>query len=293
MKTEDLMVFLKIAELQNMHRVADEFAMTQSAVTKSLNRVELELGIKLFHRTARGMVLTEAGEVFARRSKTIHLNLTDALNEMAELREGQRGFIRFGLTTHGWSETGSVAIRTFKQNRPMAKFQLVVSTTPSLVRQLLDGELDLAFGVISDHIPENIDCEVLQQHATVLVVRRGHPLTHAENVADLSGYEWVLPPRHRILRQWVEDKFNDEDLPTPNIAIETDATGILMTPIIQQSDLIGVMYEEAYRSLEGKTLASLNHLVPPLSHKVGLMWRKGGYLSPIVEDFKALLKAVS
>jgi len=52
------------------------------------------------------------------------------------------------------------------------------------------------------------------------------------------------------------------------------------------------MYEDAYRSLKGMDITSLDDLVPPLRHKVGLMWRKGGYLSPIVQDFKSLLKDV-
>ena len=293
MKTEDLITFLKIVELQNMHRVADELNITQSAVTKSLSRIESELGIRLFQRTASGMALTEAGAVFARRSKAIHLNLADAMNEMAELREGQRGFIRFGLTTSCLSKTGSAAIRIFKQNRPMAKFQLVVGTTPSLIRHLMDGDLDLAFGVISDNIPENVASEILHEHATVLVVRKGHPLTRAAQAGDLRNYEWILPPHNRVLRQWLETMFHDAGWPAPNVAIETDATGLLMPPIILQTDLVGIMYEDAYRSLKSMDITSLDDLVPPLRHKVGLMWRKGGYLSPIVEDFQSLLRSLS
>src|SRR5690606_17628493 len=117
--------------------------------------------------------------------------------------------------------------------------------------------------------PESIAYKVLHEDSTVAVVRREHPLTQAVKIRDLLDFEWILPPKTRRLRQWLEDKFQEYGLEPPNVAIETDATGTLIIPLILQSDLIGMMYEDAYRSLSGGGISSLDRLVPPSRHKVG------------------------
>src|SRR3990172_1536394 len=98
MRLEDLKLFLTIADTLNLHRAAEREGLSQPTLTKALRRLEHELGVTLVERVSRGVVLTDIGKAFALRINRMDLELEQAKQEIADMRLGKLGLVRFGST---------------------------------------------------------------------------------------------------------------------------------------------------------------------------------------------------
>src|SRR3982750_1271393 len=96
MELYPLQVFLTVAAEKSFSRAAEKLLRTQPAVSLALQRLEAELGEKLIDRSAKELVLTDAGRTvldFARRFQNLRQELEDAL---AELRDKSSGRLSIG-----------------------------------------------------------------------------------------------------------------------------------------------------------------------------------------------------
>ena len=71
MQLKDLQAFQTIAEMGNLHHAAHALGVTQPALTKTVQRLETALGVRLLERTARGVALTSIGRTLVARSRTL------------------------------------------------------------------------------------------------------------------------------------------------------------------------------------------------------------------------------
>jgi DNA-binding transcriptional LysR family regulator len=92
-----LRCFLAVLEHGRLTTAADELCVTQPALSKSLRRLEDELGVPLFQRTPSGMVPTTYGITLGRRARLIQLESLSARTELQMLREGGFGSITIGI----------------------------------------------------------------------------------------------------------------------------------------------------------------------------------------------------
>ena len=98
METRDLDYVLAVGTHGGIGRAAEALGMTQPALTKAIQRVEAQLGVPLFERSALGMRVTQAGTVFLERARRIRLEYEDALKEMRGIQTGEQGLLRLGYS---------------------------------------------------------------------------------------------------------------------------------------------------------------------------------------------------
>ncbi|HLY19836.1 MAG TPA: LysR family transcriptional regulator [Bryobacteraceae bacterium] len=211
MELYSLQVFLTVATEKSFSRAADRLLRTQPAVSLSLQRLEAELGEKLIDRSAKDLVLTDAGRTvldFARRFENLRHEME---NSLAELRDNTAGTL-----TVGANESSALYllrhIETFRRLHPKINVRVRRSLSSKIPNELLDGNLEL--GVISyEPADERLKSTVIFTDALTFVVSPKHPLARRRSVSiselaaeTFIAHNVVSPYRDVVLREFQQRK---------------------------------------------------------------------------------------
>jgi len=183
--------FLVVARTGNMTRAAGELHLSQSALSRSLQRLEDQVGQALFVRQPRAMVLTETGELLVGRAREILKLVEETCVEVAEA--GKRGRVRLGAIPTIAPYFLPRVLASFAAARPEVSVTVQEDTTDQLMRRCLHGEVDLAV-VALPIVGKGLEVEPLFSEELYLVVPPGHPLAEAEEVTAgvVGGYPFVM-----------------------------------------------------------------------------------------------------
>jgi DNA-binding transcriptional LysR family regulator len=96
MDYRQLQLFLAAAERLNLSHATEAMSIIQPGLSKSMHRLQRELGTKLYHRRGRGIELTEPGRALAHHVKQIEAQLAEALSEVKGIAGGKFGHARIG-----------------------------------------------------------------------------------------------------------------------------------------------------------------------------------------------------
>lgn len=199
MELRHLEHFLAVAEEQSFTRAAARIHLVQSALSVSIQSLERELGARLFDRTTHSVELTDAGTALLIEARRTLAAADAARDAVAAVQGGLRGTIRIGIM-HSLSLIDLAALLTaFHRDRPQV--QLVPSAAPGgsaeLVRDVIDGRLDLAFAAVPTAYPKTVSARPLASERMVLACPPEHPLTRRKRIelAALDGERFVeFPP---------------------------------------------------------------------------------------------------
>jgi DNA-binding transcriptional LysR family regulator len=217
-----LQVFLTVATEKSFSRAAEKLLRTQPAVSLALQRLETELGEKLIDRSAKELILTDAGRTvldYARRFESLRQELE---NSLAELRDKSAGRLVIGANE---STTLYLLqhIASFRRLYPKVKVQVRRSLSSKIPTELLDGNLEL--GVISYNPDDDrLISKVIYSDSLVFVVAPSHPLAGRESVSiaelgneNFIAHNVVSPYREVVLREFRRHKVPlnmDVEMPT-------------------------------------------------------------------------------
>jgi DNA-binding transcriptional LysR family regulator len=134
--------FVAIAEEGSFSGAGERLWVAQPALSTQIRRLEDELGIKLFERHARGVDLTESGELFLERARRAVAAAELARSTGDDLRAGLVGAVKLGAATGlGWRLLPELLER-FGRDRTDVELTVVESYAGTLLRDLRDGRLD-------------------------------------------------------------------------------------------------------------------------------------------------------
>src|SRR5688572_12508320 len=97
LKLRQFALVCAIRETGSLRRAADKLNMTQSAATKSLRELEINLETKLFRRTSAGMDILPAGEAFANDCRILLSDIRSSIDGLHEFAEGKAGHVMVGM----------------------------------------------------------------------------------------------------------------------------------------------------------------------------------------------------
>ena len=207
MELYPLRVFLTVATEKSFSRAAEKLHRTQPAISLALQRLEADLGERLIDRSAKDLVLTDAGRTvieYARRFDNLSGEMQLAI---AELRDNSAGRLSIGAN----ESTTLYLLRHIERYRklfPKVKVEVRRSLSSRIPSEIVDGNLEL--GVISyDPHDERLITSVIFTDALAFVVSPKHPLAHKRQVSirDLGGetfiaHNVVSPYREAVVREF-------------------------------------------------------------------------------------------
>ncbi|MEZ6136899.1 MAG: LysR family transcriptional regulator [Pirellulaceae bacterium] len=191
MDMDQLMQFQCLADLRNFTHAAERLSMSQSALSRSIQRLEEELGQPLFERKPRSVDLTDAGQLFQSRAGQILLIVEDCKAEICD--DGQSGRVRIAAIPTIAPFFLPDLLRKFSDAFPKANLIVQEDTTDNVMRRCKQGELDVAI-VAMPVSARYVEIDELFEEELSLVLPRDHPLVEKKQVrlSDVEHYPFVL-----------------------------------------------------------------------------------------------------
>jgi DNA-binding transcriptional LysR family regulator len=249
-----LSAFLHIARLGSVGAAANAMSLTQPAVSRTLRRLEQQLGVKLFVRHSTGMELTTFGQSLLPHAAALENDLKRALLEIDQLKGASKGIVRVGILASLAPEHLPRVLNSLLPKLPGIQLQIVEGPTHQLAFALLRGDIDFAVAAVSpEGTDESIIVNVLAQDDICIVGRNGHPLLGKKSVRfeDLCGYQWVLHEKGGSIWRYFQMMFAARNMELPPVVLTGNSIQTL-TSIVIASNLLTMLPRICIRDEEHK-----------------------------------------
>jgi DNA-binding transcriptional LysR family regulator len=192
-----LKVLREVAARGSFTAAAESLGYTQSAVSRQVAALERAAGTPLFDRAARGARLTDAGEVLLQRAGTVIDELDAAQQELAGMADPASGRLRVGAFPTAVAALVPRTIAEFRLGQPGVRLSLREGSTPTQLKRLLSGSLEVA---VIGFLPgakvttdRRISVEHLLDDPLLLAVGQEHPLARRRTVDldTLAAESWI------------------------------------------------------------------------------------------------------
>jgi DNA-binding transcriptional LysR family regulator len=200
-----LRYFLEVARSGSLTEASAHLHVAASALSRQIQGLESALGTTLFERHARGMVLTEAGEVLALHARRAQLDAERALDEIGALRGLRAGQVRLATSDAFANEFVPRLCTEFQRTHQGIQFSVQVLPTAQVPAAVRAASADI--GLCFSRAPEqDIDVAYRQRAPVLALIPPGHALAAARSLslARMARYPLALPPRDTTVRQLVD-----------------------------------------------------------------------------------------
>jgi DNA-binding transcriptional LysR family regulator len=195
MEFDDVRAFVRVADTASVSQAARDLNVTQSAVTRRLQRLETSLGTTLLERRTRPVTLTGAGQAALERCRRL---LNDAREVRAAAANGElpTGELRIGVA-HALTElTLTEPVGQVRGKFPKIALRLRTGWSRELLERVRTGALDAAIILLSEgeRLPVEVVGSQIGKERLVVVASRQEHRSPVLKIQDLAGVQWVLNP---------------------------------------------------------------------------------------------------
>lgn len=282
---------IAVAEHGNFHQAARSQHLSQPALTKSIQRIERELGVTLLDRSRRRVVPTPVGEVVIKRARAVLNGLAELRREVALAAGREIGEFSIGVGP-AMSETFVTdAIARLAQKHPRVNIKVRIDHWAQLADWLGKGQIDL---FVADTTTSRRDGNVriipIPPEKFVWFCRREHPLAAARRVTrrQLLQYPIVSPRMPEWARRWFAEAVDPEQEFDPDRkygTVECENYTMLKRMVLAADCISAALQSTIAGELADGTLAVLPVKAPKLTTQAGIVHRRDRTLSPLAEAF--------
>jgi LysR family transcriptional regulator of abg operon len=295
MEYRQLQLFLATAERLNLSHAAEAMNMTQPGLSKSMHRLQRELGTKLYHRRGRGIELTESGRALLRHAKLIEAQVADARSEVVGIAGGKLGHARVGAGPSWLSRHLPVTISRVMAQNPHVRFTVDAGFPDRLIGRLRLGELDVVIGALPDNrVDPDLRFMRLTSDVIRVVARKDHPLSRKRErtLVDYAAEPWILPGRQELVRRRLAHAFLLAGLQEPMIAVETDSLSLKLATL-KMTDCLGLTTTQILTHAEAQGIVAVDHEALQFRREAGIISRRHADHSPSVKLVIAELRKIA
>lgn len=291
MEIRQLKAFIAIAEAKTFTAGARLVHVTQAAISMQIRQLEDEVGVPLFIRTPRRVILTEAGELLLERARKILREHDTALMEVAEIAGAEYGRLRIGTASATFSTAQLPEIlQKLKEKFPNAEINVTSGTSAALVEKISHGEIDVAFVSLPVEAA-NIQTELLLSDEIVAIAHPAHPKAKQKviSAAALAGEPLILGERGGNTRRRIDEFFAQTGV-KPNVVMELSRQSSI-NKMVEKNMGVGIAgVKTVAAEVAGKKLVSWWIEGAQINWDLGLARLRGGYFSPIALEFARLCR---
>lgn len=283
METRVLNYFLEVAKIGNVTKAAENLHITQPTLSRQIADLEKEIGVQLFDRSNRRLVLTKAGTMFQQRSQMILDLIKQTEIEVTEENDELTGTIHLGCVESSASSLMMTIVKKMQNKYPNVKFDIFTGNGDTLRERIDQGFLNVAL-LIEPVETAKYNYLVLPTKETWgLLMRKDDPLAKNSKITKNDLYKLPLITNHRNL---VRDEINDVLKLNPNklnIKAEYNLTSNVMQ-LVKLGDyyLLGI---KGIYSMHNDPDIAFVPFAPTKETGHVLAWRKNTMLSPATEKF--------
>ncbi len=282
-----LQFYVAAAEAGSVSGAARALSISQSSVTEAIRGLEEDLGVVLFDRQARGILLTHKGSAFLRHARQILADVATARSAFVEEAEAATGRLSLGVTSLVAGYVLSDILARYRRAFPQIELNVIEDNGDYLQHLLIGGELDVAVlltSSVKDRLALNVETLVVSPYRLWLPL--GHPLAQQETITleELAGQ-----PLIQLMVDEIEESTRrlTAALPVkPQITFRTRSVEAVRSLVATGAGL-AILPSLVYRpwSLEGDRIEIRDVSGDLPTVQVGLAWRKGAPLSAPAHNF--------
>ncbi|MET9271520.1 LysR substrate-binding domain-containing protein [Kribbella sp. NPDC003557] len=276
--------FAVVARLEHLSRAADELHVAQPSLSRTIARLESELGTPLFDRANR-LRLNPAGALFRGYVERALGELDAGRRAVAEATEQGSGSVRLAAETF-LALTEPIA--TFKREHPAIEIELQQMSAVDMPRRLRAQDID--FCVASQPVPgAGLESAVLLDEAMLVVTPLDHPLAGraSVSVADLVDEPFVIARKGQWQRRLLDRLFAETGV-TPRIVCESDEAAAIQE-LIRSGLGIGFNPVFARRAIPSYPVAAVPVAHPECRRTLTLLWNADAHLSAAAQLMRAAI----
>jgi len=209
-----LTVFRTVAHHLSYTRAAEALYLSQPAVTQQVRTLEQVLGLQLFTRSGRGIVLTPAGHELLRHTERQLALLAETASVVKEIHTLERGSVLAGASTNAGTYVLPSLLAAFHVHYPGIHVTLMVANRRSIEERLLAHQIDLAVVSLIER-QERLAAEFLMPYELVMVASPSHQLVgrSALSLHDLQQETFLLREQGSGTRLGTEQHFAGASIP--------------------------------------------------------------------------------
>ncbi|WP_323142253.1 LysR substrate-binding domain-containing protein [Massilia phyllosphaerae] len=233
MELRQLRYFVAIVDHGSLSRAALVLHVAQPALTQQLRQLEDELGVQLLHRTAQGVLSTDAGKVFYEHAQAILKQVADAQAAVVQSAERPSGSVTLGLPHSISSALALPLLRAIRQRYPEITLQLTEELTGNLTEQLRAGRVNLAV-LLDDGQLGGFATTLLVEEELRYICRDDTPLASGRDSVSLREVldtTLILPGLQHGVRPRIESTARGAGLHARDV-IEINSIAILKSAIL-------------------------------------------------------------
>ncbi|MEE9138138.1 MAG: selenium metabolism-associated LysR family transcriptional regulator [candidate division NC10 bacterium] len=290
MNLSQLKAFLAVAQDGSFSRAAEKLYLTQPAVSKQIQALEEALGMRLFDRVGRSILLTEAGNILRDHAHIVFQTLEEARETINQLRGLQRGHLRISAASTIGTYMLPQPLGELKAQFPGIEISLAITNKARVVQQVLNHEVELGF-VGPPVEPAELEREEYLLDELVLILAPTHRLAREESVgvAELAEEVFILREQGSGTREIMEEELGRVHVSLKK-AMELGSTEAIKQAVAANLGVsIVSKFAISLEILQGRlAVARLPDL--NLSRQLFVIHHGGRTLSPAAQEFGSLLR---
>ena len=199
MELRQIECFLAVAETRHFGRAAEQVHLSQSALSRQLQRLEADLDVRLVDRTTRRVTLTASGRAFLRDAREVRVWADRARKSAQEAADGQAGTLCIGAVSSATVRVLPNLLRAFREQAPRSSVRLVQRFQEEIIDALQAREIDVGISRGPFEGLDRLDVLPLRAEPLTVLLPSDHRLATlaAVPLAELAREPFVLAPRHR------------------------------------------------------------------------------------------------
>ncbi len=283
MEWHQLEYFRELAQQQHFTLAAQRLSLSQPALSRSIARLEQELGVPLFDRKGRTVRLNRYGKTFLEHVDRALIEVDQGKRELTDLVGPVRGTVAIGFIHVMAASLLPVLLRRFKRSHPAVEFKLSQGGTVQLLEKLYAGETDLCLLATHPERPE-LRWEPLFEEEIFAAVPPDHRLVGRESVrlAELADEPFITFLSGWGLRQLNEELCRQAGF-VPHVAFESEEVGTVHGLVAAGLGVALIPRTHAPREARA---VHLRVSEPRCKRAIGVAWVDDRYQSAVARLFR-------
>lgn len=197
MELRHLRYFVAVAEELHFGRAAKRLRIAQPPLSLQIRQLEEEIGVQLFHRTKRRVLLTDAGRAFLQEARKTLAQVQRAVQVAQQTGRGEVGALSIGFINAAIYSLLPEILRIFRTRFPQVALTLHELTTEEQVVDLLEGRIDIGF-LRPPIRADNLNSMVVLREPFVVALPEAHPLAEQAEIPlrELADAAFLMATRH-------------------------------------------------------------------------------------------------
>jgi DNA-binding transcriptional LysR family regulator len=285
----DLRAFVAVADLSSFRAAAEAIHLSQPALSRRIEKLERALGVRLFDRTTRAVMLTAIGRDFVRKARKLLDDLEESLLSVRGVGATKRDEVTIACLPSAVYYFLPRVISRYQETYPKIRIRILDEGANEALAAVVRGEADFGINMIGTQEPD-IEFHTLRRERFVVACHRDHALARKRTVkwSDLREYDFMMIDKTSGNRLLLDHALADVS-ERPQWSYEAQHSYTLLGLV--EADLgVAVVPELAMPHTAHPTLVSISLSDPVVTRTLGLIRRRRRPLSPIAQHLYELLK---